>query len=105
MNAKTCELINSTLYPFCQDSNPAPIFCLEKVKVSNCESIEGDGWSLLKFDLSKDDFQCPLPFKTFNEKFTPNLEGLTCNIYCSFPQAPGWRGAYEMEAIDFEILD
>jgi len=102
---KNCEIINEYLYPFCQDNNPAPIFCLKNVTVHNCDLIEGNGWSLLKFELSQNGMNCPLKFKTFNEKFSPNLEGQTCNIYCSFPQSLGWGGVYEMDALDFEMID
>ena len=101
---KTCDMINSKLYPFCQEHNPQPIFCLKDVSIFDCELIEGTGWSLLKFKLSQEDVICPMEFKTFNEKFHINLEGVKCNIYCSFPQAPGWKGAYEMDALDFEIV-
>ena len=87
LSIKNANILSESLYPYCTQNNPEPVFLLSNAQIVDANLKEGDGWSLLTFNGSKDGVKSVLPFKMFSGEFGAEINGLTADIYFSFPQS------------------
>jgi len=104
VNIDTAKLLMENLYPYGED-NPAPVFLVKDVVVSEANLREGEGWSLITFAIAKGGETAGLKMKMFNPKFGTEVSGTTCDIYFKFPQnvSKNKFGLPQLEVIDVNI--
>jgi len=86
VSMELAERLLNSMYPYCRQSNPEPIFRLSDVKIDETDIKEGDGWTLVKIYIEKDGVRMPYMLKTFSTKFGSEINGQTADVYFSFPQ-------------------
>lgn len=86
VTSKMSEQLSKDLYPYCNTTNPEPVFCLKEVKVTSAELIERPTWKLLKFEVAKDGENFPYELAFFTQKYGAEISGRIINLYFSFPQ-------------------
>jgi len=99
---ETSKLLLSSLYPYCKQTNPEPIFLISNVMMQNVELFEPKGWKILVFNASKNGEIIPLSMKMFTTKFGTEMENSKVDIYFSFPQLfnKNKYGKYQLDVID-----
>jgi len=97
-------LLNS-MYPYCKQSNPEPIFRLSDVKIDETDIKEGDGWTLIKLYVEKGGVRMPYMLKMFSSKFGSEINGQQADIYFSFPQNfdVNQPHAFQLNLIDIDL--
>lgn len=103
VNIENATIIFEKMAPFCATTNPQPLFLLKDVIVNSVEIKDGQGWKLMKFKLSKDGFKSDYCFKSFGitNKFGSEIEGMSCNVYFTFPQ--NIDDKFELNVVDLEF--
>lgn len=87
VSSQIAQLLLDTIYPYCQQSNPEPIFKIENVTVSDLEVFESKEWRSLSFFASKNGEKTELRLKTFSDKFGSEISGREVDVYFTFPQS------------------
>lgn len=98
----TAEMLFKGLYPYCNLTNPDPVFLLSNVKAKNVEIFEGNGWQIISFNVLKDGKEAPLRMKMFSSKFGSELQDMIINVYFRFPHGyePDRYGNYQLDVVD-----
>jgi len=87
LNLATARALKETLYPYCDVSNPEPIFKLSNVTIVDTYVKDGDTWKLTKFKCSKFGSPSKLSFVTFSSDFDDILKrDDEVDVYFSFGQ-------------------
>jgi single-stranded-DNA-specific exonuclease len=104
VSLETAKTLLNNLYPYCNQTNPEPIFKISSVRIENCQLFEPKGWKILSFSMSKNGVKSKLSFKMFTDKFGTELEGTKVNLYFQFPQSyeNDNFGKYQLSVIDIE---
>lgn len=76
----------SSMYPYCKLTNPEPVFKISDVRIDGTDIKEGNGWTLVKLHVKKEDVKIPYQFKMFSDKFGTDINGRHADVYFSFPQ-------------------
>jgi single-stranded-DNA-specific exonuclease len=84
---ETAEMLRSSLYPYCPESNPEPVFLLSDVIISETENKSKKEYiNVLHFYAVKGSFQIPVKLQMFSTDHGTEINGLTADLYFSFPQ-------------------
>jgi single-stranded-DNA-specific exonuclease len=86
LTIKVAKMLVDTIYPYCNQFNPEPIFCLKGATLSKPEIGGSKIWPLLSFTASKDGIESELRMKFFTNEFGTEVDGRTADIYFKFPQ-------------------
>ena len=87
IDPKIAKVLKQNLSPYCDENNNEPIFMLSEAIITDVSIMDkGKGWRLMKFNVEKDGYKIPYPFKTFSNIGGTELEGKKANIMFSFPQ-------------------
>ncbi len=86
ISISTAKKLRDSLYPYCNQNNPEPVFCLKGVTLSKPEIGGSKIWPLLSFNVAKDGVESELRMKFFTNKFGTEVDGRQANIYFKFPQ-------------------
>lgn len=101
LNIETAKALKETLYPYCDVSNPEPIFKISKVSIIDLQFKEGDLWKLTKFNCRKGGVDSKLGFSTFSDDFENVLKkGGTVDVYFSFGQNTDGNWPPDLEIVD-----
>jgi len=83
---ESASMIKDTMYPYCSQYNPEPIFVLKDAVIENPEVVTRGAWTILSFSASKNGEKTSLRFKTFDDTKGIEISGCKANIYFNFPQ-------------------
>ncbi len=86
ISIKTVSMLLETMYPYCSQFNPEPIFLLKDAIIESPNLKEIGSWKILTFSASKDGEKTSMQFKTFNGGIGTEISGCKADIYFSFPQ-------------------
>ena len=100
LTEQTAVSLKETLYPYCDSTNPEPVFRLPGVVATRIDIKEGENWRRIVFRANKNGEESDLRFITFSDKFDSYLDGRKIDIYFSFSQ--NTSGDYPP---DLEIMD
>jgi len=92
--------LRKTLYPYCQTSNPEPIFRLPDVFVNEMDVRDGKGWKLTKLRLGSYEYDIPMQFKSFELNLPEDVKGRMADVYFKFPQSFQDRYGPEPSVVD-----
>jgi len=98
---ETAQMLLDSLYPYCSQGNPEPIFLLSNVVIANVETF-GNEFKIMTFFPSKEHKISSLKFKIFNPEMGSEIEGMKVDIYFTFPQS--LSGRFEPTANTIEII-
>jgi len=88
------ELVN-TLYPYCQQNNPEPIFLTPRGKLRQMSLASGKGWDRLSFRIEGSNGNLSSQFVTFRPKVGTDYEGELVDVYFSLPQGGNFQPTVE----------
>ena len=105
VSTNVAETLLSSMYPYCKQNNPEPIFKLSDVKINGADIKPGPGWTLIKFYAEKNQVKIPYMFKIFSTKFGADINGRQADIYFSFPQNFDINkpSSFEINLVDMDI--
>jgi single-stranded-DNA-specific exonuclease len=86
ISIKTVSMLLDTMYPYCSQFNPEPIFLLKDAIIESPSLREIGSWKILTFSASKDGEKTSIQFKTFSGGMGTEISGCKADIYFSFPQ-------------------
>jgi len=86
LSMKVAKMLYENLYPYCNQYNPEPIFCLKGATLSKPEVGGSKIWPLLSFNSSKDGIESEMRMKYFTHDFGTEVDGRQADIYFRFPQ-------------------
>jgi len=86
LSKANAEILIDSVYPYCQQNNPEPIFLLSNAKITDTEYKEKEDFTILTFRGERDDVKSPLTFRMFSGGHGAEINGLTADIYFTFPQ-------------------
>jgi single-stranded-DNA-specific exonuclease len=96
------DMLGQNLYPYCEITNPEPVFKVSNVLVSNVSCKESETWSMLTCKASKDGAMIPFTFRTFSNKYGTDISGRIADIYFTFPQVLNCPKS-DLSIVDMEI--
>ena len=86
LNMDVAKKIRKTLYPYCPQNNPEPIFMIPGVTISNT-LLKGDkACKKMTFNVSKNNVKCDLPLLYFSSEIGTEINGTTADIIVKLPQ-------------------
>lgn len=102
VSMKMAKTLKEKLYPYCDQTNPEPVFKMDNARIFNVRSFEGKGWAFVIFEVEQNGEKCELPFKFFSQAFGGEIENVTADIYFKFPQkyTPNKYGGFEVNVVD-----
>jgi single-stranded-DNA-specific exonuclease len=80
------DILIDSVYPYCQQNNPEPVFLLSNAEITDAEYQEKEEFSMLTFKGMKDNVKSELPFRMFSGKYGAEVNGNIADIYFTFPQ-------------------
>jgi len=82
------RMLLDTLYPYCTQFNPEPVFCIKDATITDAKLLEDKNktYRLLSFNLVKDNKKTSIAFKMFTDDYGTEVDGLIADVYFSFPQ-------------------
>jgi single-stranded-DNA-specific exonuclease len=86
LSIKVAKSLVDTLYPYCNQFNPEPVFCLKDAIISKPEMGGSKIWPLLSFNVSRDGVESEMRLKYFTHEFGTEVDGRSADIYFQFPQ-------------------
>jgi len=86
VSIKNSVLLLDTLYPYCSQFNPEPVFLLRDVVITDVKVFEKDDWKSLNFVAERDGQITPLRLRMFSSDFGSEISGRKADIYISLPQ-------------------
>jgi single-stranded-DNA-specific exonuclease len=86
VSVKNSALLLDTLYPYCSQFNPEPVFLLRDVVITDVKVFEKDDWKSLNFVAEKNGQTTPLRLRMFSSDFGSEISGRKADIYISLPQ-------------------
>jgi len=81
------EKLKNSLYPYCNQHNPEPVFLLSDATIVEPSLFERDDWKILSFYVSKNGVRTDVKFKMFSDDLGTEISGQKADIYFSFPQS------------------
>ena len=99
INPKITKALINTLYPYCSQYNPEPIFKVSNVVLSEVELREEPTYKLLSFRVEKDGKKNDMKMKTFVVKYGTEISGSTADVYFAFNQ----DNVKELRVVDIEL--
>ena len=100
LNLETAKALKETLYPYCDISNPEPIFKLSNASIADLKVKEGDTWKLTKFKCRKGGKETKLGFATFSSDFDDVVKRGDVDVYFSFGQNTDGDWPPDLEVVD-----
>jgi len=86
VSIRVAKKIVDSLYPYCNQYNPEPIFCIKGVTLCRPETGGSKIWPLLSFNVAKDGIESELRMKFFTPDLGTEVDGRTADVYFKFPQ-------------------
>ena len=86
ISRKTMTMLLETLYPYCSQKNPEPIFMLPDATITETQ-IVGEQKMVMVFRAMKNNRKTELKFKTYTEKKGTEIDGKKADILFTFPQS------------------
>jgi len=86
LSIEVAKRLVDSMYPYCNQFNPEPVFCLKGATLSKPEMGGSKIWPLLSFNVAKDDVESELRMKFFTHDFGTEVAGRKADIYFRFPQ-------------------
>lgn len=83
---KIAKALRKTVYPYCKQFNPEPVFRLKDATIIDVK-VFGGGGSVMVFSVSKDGEDSTMQFKMFYPDFGTEIDGRQADVYFSFPQS------------------
>jgi single-stranded-DNA-specific exonuclease len=80
------DILIDSVYPYCQQNNPEPVFLLSNAEITDAEYQEKEEFSMLTFKGMKENVKSELPFRMFSGKYGAEVNGNIADIYFTFPQ-------------------
>lgn len=107
LTIEVAKRLVDSMYPYCNNNNPEPVFCLKGATISKPEMGGSKIWPLLSFHVEKDGFESELRMKFFTSDFATEVAGRKADIYFKFPQnIEGNKfGAPAIDVLDIEFTD
>lgn len=106
---ETSLMLRNNLYPYCNENNSEPIFMIPQATIIDVNIIEKEFWRLVTFYVERNGKKCPHPFKFFTKKFGTEIEGMTADVYFTFPQHDNFEATrfsqFELYANDIFCKD
>ena len=96
----TATALKETLYPYCDVTNPEPIFVVKDVSIVGTNVRNGDTWKLTSFKCCKNGRESGLKFTTFSDDFDKLLDKDPVSIYFSFGQNTSGNWPPDLEIVD-----
>jgi single-stranded-DNA-specific exonuclease len=101
VKASVARMLLQTLFPYCEQYNPEPIFKLWNVKIVNCSIMNRADWRKVTYTVeAQDGYRLPMKFVTFDEQYGAGLEGKNVDILFKFPQLSNTKWDPTLELID-----
>jgi len=86
LSLNVAKVLVDSLYPYCSQFNPEPIFKLSDVTLTNPELGGNKLWRILNFNVVKDGIKSEMRLKMFTSEIGTEVEGKKADIYFKFPQ-------------------
>ena len=100
LSPTTARALKDSLYPYCDTTNPEPVFRISNVSASGVNIKEGKDWRRIAFCVKKRGKTSDLRFVTFSDKFDSFLDGCKIDMYFSFGQNTNGEWPPDLEIID-----
>lgn len=106
VNMELATLLSEKMAPYCEATNPEPVFLLKNVRVFEVfrKDYQQGKYKILKFKVSKDEKTLPYTFLSFqlSRRFGEEIEGKHMNVYFKMPQSPDAK--FELQLVDLETV-
>jgi len=86
VNLEIAQKIADSMYPYCNQHNPEPVFLLSNATIVESSLYEKDNWRILSFFATKDGEETSIKMKMFSDNLGTEIEGMVADIYFTFPQ-------------------
>jgi single-stranded-DNA-specific exonuclease len=83
---RTMTMLLETLYPYCSQKNPEPVFILPGAVITETK-IVGEEKKVMVFRAIRDGQKTELKFRTFTDKMGTEIDGKKADIIFTFPQS------------------
>jgi len=90
VSLENVSMLLNTLYPYCGQNNPEPVFVLKGVTITDVESSDDkknkSAWKSLNFIAEKEGQKTSLRFRMYSDEFGKEIDGKKADLYFSLPQ-------------------
>jgi single-stranded-DNA-specific exonuclease len=100
VSLENAALLLETLYPYCPQFNPEPVFLLRDAKITDLRSFGKESWKSLVFTAEKDGEKTPIKLRMFSDELGTEISGRIADIYFSLPQYVASKYTPQANVID-----
>lgn len=87
LNLHAVNGLLKTLYPYCSQYNPEPIFLLPDVTITDTEFFGKEESKMVSFNVVRDGNKSAFPLRSFTDIVGTEINGCKADIYVSLPQS------------------
>lgn len=86
LNLHAAKGLLKTLYPYCSQYNPEPIFLMPDVTISDTELFGKEEQKMLAFNVERDGKKSAFPLRSFTDVIGTEINGCKADVYVTLPQ-------------------